>query len=135
MKKVFWTSFVWIILVLWFTFYIKLFNTPLAERVANFIYRENIKCPICEECNISDEMPTTWNVDCPEIEPTACYCPDQTVFTWVNDENWTILFKQLDRIEKTINSANIEENEDDDLSAEYAELSDELKERIKKNNK
>lgn len=120
MKKIFWTSIVWIILILGFAAYMKWFGQPVAQEVANFIYPDcgvvpeldcdcpvymddAVECPVCEECD--------------DIEPATCNCPAQlTTDTIVKDdqseENWTSLFSQLDRIESLVKSvSNGEERE------------------------
>ncbi len=102
MKKVFWTSIVWIILILGFVAYMKWFGQPLAERVADFIYHNDVEidCPEIEECACE-----TCEV-CEEVEPVECNCPAQTLLTWDVDTNWDNLFTQLNRIEKLVKSNN-----------------------------
>ena len=124
MKKIFWTSIVWIILILGFAAYMKWFGQPVAQEVANFIYPDcgvvpeldcdcpvymddAVECPVCEEC---------------EVAPAECNCPAQlTTDTIVKDdqseENWTSLFSQLDRIEslvKNVSNGEVDETVSDE---------------------
>ena len=111
MKKVFWTSIVWIILVCGFAFYMKWFNQPLAQKVTSFIYSGE-ECPVlqcdtpaCEPCEI--ECP-----DCPDCEDEVvaeCNCPAQIV----TDDVCTKLSEQLDRIEKKVSWTTTEKTEEE----------------------
>ena len=47
MKKIFWTSVVWILLVIAFVFYVKWFNQPIAEWVANFVVKDGGEIENC----------------------------------------------------------------------------------------
>lgn len=119
MKKIFWTSIVWIILILGFAAYMRWFGQPVAQEVANFIYQDcevapdldcdcpvymddEFECPACEEC---------------EVEVAECNCPSQVVSDSIvkedqSEANWTSLFSQLDRIESLVKSvSNGEERE------------------------
>lgn len=113
MKKVFWTSIVWIILILGFVAYMKWFGQPLAERVADFIYHNDVEidCPEIEECACEKcEV-------CEEVEPAECNCP--VAVTGDVDSNWDNLFTQLNRIEKLIKSNNTTAITDEELFEEF----------------
>ena len=105
MKKVFWTSIVWIILICGFVLYMKWFNQPLAQKVTWFVYSAEecpeLQCdvPVCAPCNCENECKamedlTSWTV-------AECNCPAQIV-TWESLEICTKLSEQLDRIEKKV---------------------------------
>lgn len=101
MKKVFWTSIVWIILFGWFALYMKWFNPTLWQIVTNFIYPAK-ECPVlqcdiptCEPCEC--ECPDC--VDCETVEPAVCNCPAQMV---TDVDVCANLTEQLDRIEKKL---------------------------------
>ena len=118
MKKVFWTSIVWIILFGWFALYMKWFNPSLGEIVTKFIYPGE-ECPVlqcdtpaCEPCEI--ECP-----DCPDcetlgtgetVEPAVCNCPAQTV---TDTDVCTKVFDQLDKIEKKLSGTTVEKTEEE----------------------
>jgi len=113
MKKVFWTSIVWIILFGWFALYMKLFNPTLGQTVAKFIYSGE-ECPVlqcdtpaCEpcECEWSGQQ-----LECPEVEPAVCNCPAQTV---TDSDVCTKLSEQLDRIEKKVSWTSTEKSEEE----------------------
>jgi len=110
MKKVFWTSIVWIILICGFVLYMKWFNQPLAQKVTSFIYSgeecPELQCdvPVCEPCECPD------CADCEVAEPAACNCPAQTV----TDSDVCIkLTEQLDRIEKKLSGTTVEKTEEE----------------------
>ena len=114
MKKVFWNSIVWIILILGFVAYMKWFGQPVAEKVSQFIYSgsgtemvcpEIVECPECEVCE--------------EVEPVECNCPAQMILTWDVDTNWDNLFTQLNRIENLVKSNNSESLSDEELFEEF----------------
>ena len=112
MKKVFWTSIVWIILVCGFVLYMKWFNQPLAQKVTWFVYSGE-ECPVlqcdtpaCEPC----ECELTWQVECPEAEPAVCNCPAQMV---TDADVCAKLTEQLDRIEKKISGTTTEKTEEE----------------------
>ena len=116
MKKVFWTSIVWIILVCGFVLYMKWFNQPLAQKVTWFVYSGE-ECPVlqcdtpaCEPCEI--ECP-----DCPDCEDAVvaeCNCPATTV---ADADVCTKLSEQLDRIEKKVSWTT--EKSEEDLFEEF----------------
>ena len=111
MKKVFWTSIVWIILVCGFVLYMKWFNQPLAQKVTSFIHPSE-ECPVlqcdtpaCEPCE------NEWSgqqLECPEVE--ECNCPAQMV---TDTDVCTKLSEQLDRIEKKVSWATVEKSEEE----------------------
>ena len=111
MKKVFWTSIVWIILFGWFALYMKWFNPTLGQTVAKFIYSGE-ECPVlqcdtpaCEPCE------NEWSgqqLECPEVE--ECNCPAQMV---TDTDVCTKLSEQLDRIEKKVSWATVEKSEEE----------------------
>ena len=140
MKKVFWTSIVWIILFWWFALYMKWFDQPLAEVVTNFVYHAE-ECPVaqcdmptCAPCICENECPTCTEIaepvceenevaecNCPTCEvaePAECNCPAQMV---TDTEVCTKVFNQLDRIEKKISSTSTEKTEED-LLKEFEEF-------------
>ena len=116
MKKVFWTSIVWIILICGFVLYMKWFNQPLAQKFTSFIYSGE-ECPVlqcdtpaCEPCEI--ECP-----DCPDCEDAVvaeCNCPAQMV---TDADVCTKLSEQLDRIEKKVSWTT--EKSEEDLFEEF----------------
>jgi len=114
MKKVFWTSIVWIILICGFVLYMKWFNQPLAQKVTWFVYSGE-ECPVlqcdtpaCEPC----ECELTWQVECPEVEeePAVCNCPAQMV---TDSDVCTKVFNQLDKIEKKLSGTTTEKTEEE----------------------
>jgi len=116
MKKVFWTSIVWIVLFGWFALYMKWFNPTLWQIVTKFIYPGE-ECPVlqcdtpaCEPC----ECEWSGQQLCPEVEPAVCNCPAQ-ILTWENLEICTNLSEQLDRIEKKLSwtTASTEKSEEE----------------------
>lgn len=122
MKKVFWTSIVWIILVCGFVLYMKWFNQPLAQKVTWFVYSGE-ECPVlqcdtptCAPCNCENECnamegSTSWVVQ-EVVEPVTCNCPAQ-VLTWETLEICTKVFDQLDKIEKKISGTTTEKTEEE----------------------
>lgn len=110
MKKVFWTSIVWIILICGFVLYMKWFNQPLAQNVTSFIYSgeecPELQCdvPVCEE-----NEPT--ECECPACEEVAeCNCPAQVT---TDNDVCTKVFDQLDKIEKKISGTTTEKTEEE----------------------
>ena len=117
MKKVFWTSIVWIILFGWFALYMKWFNQPLAQKVTSFIYPGE-ECPVLQ-CDTPACEPT--ECECPvcetlgigeTVEPAVCNCPAQMV---TDADVCTKLSEQLDRIEKKVSwtSTSTEKSEEE----------------------
>ena len=118
MKKVFWTSIVWIILICGFTLYMKWFNQPLAQKVTWFIYSGEecpvLQCdvPVCEESEPTEcECPAcetlgTWET----VEPAVCNCPAQMV---TDADVCTKVFDQLNKIEKKLSGASTEKTEEE----------------------
>ena len=107
MKKVFWTSIVWIVLICGFVLYMRWGNQPLAEKVFSFI-APSFSCPVlqcdvpvCEECNCDVQCPIC-EENLAQVEPTVCNCPNSEIVVADNTENWETLFAQLDRIETKI---------------------------------
>ena len=102
MKKIFWTSIVWILLICGGIAYIKWFNQPVADTVAGFINPAS-SCPTvecdepveCEECEVCTECQ-----ECPEAETTTCNCPAEMAVD--NTENWSNVFSKLDKIESLV---------------------------------
>ena len=112
MKKVFWTSIVWIILICGFVLYMKWFNQPLAQNVTWFVYSgeecPELQCdvPVCEESEPTEcECPA-----CENAEPAVCNCPAQMV---TDVDVCTKLTEQLDRIEKKISGTSTEKTEEE----------------------
>lgn len=109
MKKVFWTSIVWIILFWWFALYMKWFNQPLAKTVTSFIYSGE-ECPVLQ-CDVPVCEPT--ECECPACEneePAVCNCPAQTV---TDTDVCTKVFDQLDKIEKKLSGTTVEKTEEE----------------------
>lgn len=116
MKKVFWTSIVWIILICGFVLYMKRFNQPLAQKVTWFVYSSEecpeLQCnvPVCEESEPTEcECPA-----CEVAEPAVCNCPAQMV---TDMDVCTKLTEQLDRIEKKISGST--EKTEEELFEEF----------------
>lgn len=103
MKKIFWTSIVWIVLFCIFILYMKFFNIPLATKFSNFLVWTQNEI-VVETWDISmdteeveDESLLTTTVDEVDvIEETEEYINEE------EDTNWDNLFNQLDRIELSI---------------------------------
>lgn len=125
MKKVFWTSIVWIILICGFTLYMKWFNQPLAEKVWAFI-APSFHCPVldcdvpvcepseCTECITScDECTAT------ETQPVECNCPAGMVVT--DADICTNVFEKLEQIDKKLSGTTAEKTEED-LLKEFEEF-------------
>ena len=118
MKKVFWTSIVWIILICGFTLYMKRFNQPLAQKVTWFVYPGEecpvLQCdvPVCEESEPTEcECPaceTLWTWE--TVEPAVCNCPAQMV---TDADVCTKVFDQLDKIEKKLSGTTTEKSEEE----------------------
>lgn len=118
MKKVFWTSIVWIILICGFVLYMKWFNQPLAQKVTWFVYSGEecpvLQCdvPVCEECEPTEcECPaceTLWTWE--TVEPAVCNCPAQMV---TDADVCTKVFDQLDKIEKKLSGTTTEKSEEE----------------------
>ena len=111
MKKVFWTSIVWIVLICGFVLYMKWFNQPLAQKVTSFVYTgeecPELQCdvPVCEESEPTEcECPA-----CEIAEPTECNCPAQVA----DSEVCTKVFDQLNKIEKKLSGASTEKTEEE----------------------
>ena len=120
MKKVFWTSIVWIILFWGFALYMKWANPELAKTVTSFIYPGEecpvLQCdvPVCEESEpIECECPA-----CDVAESATCNCPAQTV---TDSDVCTKVFDQLDKIEKKLSGTTTEKTEED-LQKEFEEF-------------
>ena len=133
MKKIFWTSIVWIVLICGFTLYMKWFGQPLAHDVANFIYPDcGAECDcdcdcedyVCSEAIISCDECAEW-MECPDVEPAVCNCPSQILATWDESANWNNLFDELDQIKVLIksnnNSETLNEKTDEELFEEFKE--------------
>ena len=109
MKKVFWTSIVWIILICGFVLYMKWFNQSLAQRVTSFIYSgeecPELQCdvPVCEESEPTE-------CECPACEVAECNCPAQMV---TDTDVCTKVFDQLDKIEKKLSGTTTEKSEEE----------------------
>ena len=113
MKKVFWTSIVWIILICGFTLYMKWGNEGLAQKVTTFIHPgeecPELQCdvPVCEESEPAEcECPACEEV----VEPAACNCPVQTV---TDSDVCEKVFNQLDKIEKKLSGTSTEKSEEE----------------------
>ena len=123
MKKVFWTSIVWIILICGFTLYMKWGNEGLAQKVTAFIHPGEecpvLQCdvPVCPECITSCEE-CSGILEYPEVEPAVCNCPAQVV---TDTEVCTKVSEQLDRIEKKVSGTTVEKTEED-LLKEFEEF-------------
>ncbi len=102
MKKIFWTSIVWIVLFGIFMLYMKFFNIHLATKFSNFLVWTQNKViietwDIAVDVEVEEEPLSTTTVDeVDTIEDTEEYINEE------NDTNWDNLFNQLDRIELSI---------------------------------
>lgn len=102
MKKIFWTSIVWIVLFGIFMLYMKFFNIPLATKFSNFlVWAQNEVIVETWEfgamMQVEEESLSTTTVDEVDvIEETEEYINEE------EDTNWDNLFNQLDRIELSI---------------------------------
>jgi len=115
MKKVFWTSIVWIILICGFVLYMKWGNEGLAQKVTTFIHPGE-ECPVLQ-CDVPVCEPT--ECECPACEEVAeCNCPAQIV---TDADVCTKLSEQLDRIEKKVSGTTVEKTEED-LVKEFEEF-------------
>ena len=124
MKKIFWTSIVWILLFCWAIAYIKWFNQPVADMVASFI-DPSFTCPVCE--SVECECPEC--TECEVVEPAVCNCPAEIA---VDDSaNWSNVFSKLDTIESLVRSVS---NWDDTESISDEQLFEEFKARREANN-
>lgn len=102
MKKIFWTSIVWIVLFGIFMLYMKFFNIHLATKFSNFlVWTQNEVIietwDIAVDVEVEEESLSTTTVDeVDTIEDTEEYINEE------EDTNWDNLFNQLDRIELSI---------------------------------
>lgn len=102
MKKIFWTSIVWIVLFGIFMLYMKFFNIHLATKFSNFlVWTQNEVIietwDIAVDVEVEEEPLSTTTVDeVDTIEDTEEYVNEE------EDTNWDNLFNQLDRIELSI---------------------------------
>ena len=112
MKKVFWTSVVWIVLICGFTLYMKWFNQPLAEKVGYFVVPSfncpvlDCDCAVCSECitsceEFSENLECPDCPDCEDVVVAECNCPAQIV-TWESLELCTSVLEKLEQIEKKL---------------------------------
>lgn len=109
MKKVFWTSIVWIILICGFTLYMKWGNEGLAQKVTTFIHPGE-ECPVlqCDVPVCEESEPT--ECECPACEVAECNCPAQMV---TDADVCTKVFDQLDKIEKKLSGTTTEKSEEE----------------------
>lgn len=102
MKKIFWTSIVWIVLFCVFILYMKFFNIPLATKFSNFlVWAQNEVVvetwDVAVDVEVEEESLLTTIVDeVDTIEETEGYINEE------ENTNWDNLFNQLDRIELSI---------------------------------
>ncbi len=103
MKKIFWTSIVWIVLFGIFMLYMKFFNIHLATKFSNFLVWTQNEVVVetwditMDTEEVEDESLLTTTVDeVDTIEDTEEYINEE------EDTNWDNLFNQLDRIELSI---------------------------------
>ncbi|HPC34258.1 MAG TPA: hypothetical protein PLP73_01225 [Candidatus Absconditabacterales bacterium] len=102
MKKIFWTSIVWIVLFGIFMLYMKFFNIHLATKFSNFLVGTQNEViietgDIAVDIEAEEESLSTTTVDeVDTIEDTEEYINEE------EDTNWDNLFNQLDRIELSI---------------------------------
>ena len=112
MKKIFWTSIVWIVIFGLFVLYMKFFNQPLAKWFANFIVNVEKRVPEIEEIIDEDNILDNENIDLKE----KMDIDEEYMSSNQDDENWDKLFNQLDRIELFIGkneTISQEENEEE----------------------
>ena len=109
MKKVFWTSIVWIILICGFTLYMKWGNEGLAQKVTAFIHPGE-ECPVlqCDVPVCEESEPT--ECECPACEVAECNCPAQMV---TDTDVCTKVFDQLEKIEKKLSGTTTEKSEEE----------------------
>ncbi|HOQ78740.1 MAG TPA: hypothetical protein PKX34_00590 [Candidatus Absconditabacterales bacterium] len=102
MKKIFWTSIVWIVLFCVFILYMKFFNIPLATKFSNFLVGAQNEVvvetgDVAVDVEVEEESLLTTIVDeVDTIEETEGYINEE------ENTNWDNLFNQLDRIELSI---------------------------------
>ena len=112
MKKIFWTSIVWIVIFGLFVLYMKFFNQPLAKWFANFVVNVEKRVPEIEEIIDEDNILDNENIDLKE----KMDIDEEYMSSNQDDENWDKLFNQLDRIELFIGkneTISQEENEEE----------------------
>ena len=95
MKKIFWTSTVWIVLFGFFLLYMRWFDQPLAQWMVNFLikWEENV----AEEIIESEQPELTGFLMEEEIE--IIETEEKFSSESLLDSNWVKLFSQLNRIE------------------------------------
>jgi len=102
MKKIFWTSIVWIVLFGIFMLYMKFFNIHLATKFSNFlVWTQNEivveTWDVAVDVEVEEESLSSTTVDeVDTIEDTEEYINEE------ENTNWDNLFNQLDRIELSI---------------------------------
>lgn len=121
MKKIFWTSIVWILLFCGAIAYVKWFNQPVADMVASFI-DPSFTCPVCELEEVECDCPDCQECEaCEVVEPAVCNCPAEIAVD--DSENWSNVFSKLDRIESLVRSVSnweeIESISDEQLFEEF----------------
>lgn len=85
MKKVFYTSLFWIVVVGWFALYMKRFNQDLWNKISNFIVDADDVVITTETGNITSEV-----ADLPLI------------LTWKVDDQYTVLLEKIDLLQEQI---------------------------------
>ena len=112
MKKIFWTSIVWIVIFGLFVLYMKFFNQPLAKWFANFVVNVEKRVSEIEEIIDEDNILDNENINLEE----EMDIDEEYMSSNQDDENWDKLFNQLDRIELFIGkneTISQEENEEE----------------------
>lgn len=112
MKKIFWTSIVWIVIFGLFVLYMKFFNQPLAKGFSNFVVSVEKRLPEIEEIIDEDNILDNENINLEE----EMDIDEEYMSSNQDDENWDKLFNQLDRIELFIGkneTISQEENEEE----------------------
>ena len=130
MKKIFWTSTVWIVLFGFFLLYMRWFDQPLAQWMVNFLikWEENV----AEEIIESEQPELTGFLMEEEIE----IIETEEKFSSESqlDSNWGKLFEQLDRIEVLVDN-DIDVVDNSEAQTAEDDIFDEFKVRYEQNKK
>lgn len=139
MKKVFWTSLVWIVLFGSFLLYMKWFNQPLAIGMADFLikWEENT---ITEKVDLNESLVNEVETEMMSVEVTGVLLnmdkePEITSSQYLIDKNWMKLFDQLDRIELIANNKTEDVKAVNEEAKPSEEMFDEFKTWYEKNKK
>lgn len=139
MKKVFWTSLVWIVLFGSFLLYMKWFNQPLAIGMADFLIKWEGNT-ITEEVDLNESLVNEVETEMMSVEVTGVLLnmdkePEITSSQYLIDKNWTQLFEQLDRIELVASNKEEVKVVNNEIKQSEEEIFDEFKTWYEKNKK